>query len=81
MPLKTVKQKCGLPQKTARSKHAPVGRKFAQSGHPARNSEFIYQGCQIFLVQHTKTGKIYQNGENIPNDHQIYQMAIKWLEN
>jgi hypothetical protein len=30
------------------------------------------QGCQIFLVQHTKMGKIYQN------EYKIYQMAIKY---
>jgi hypothetical protein len=30
------------------------------------------QGCQIFLVQHTK--KIYQN------DHKIYQMAINYTK-
>jgi hypothetical protein len=36
------------------------------------------QGCQIFR------GTIYQNGENIPNDHKIYQSALKytkWPEN
>jgi hypothetical protein len=32
------------------------------------------QGCHIFLV--TK----YQNRENIPNDHKIYQMAIKYFQ-
>jgi hypothetical protein len=30
------------------------------------------QDCQIFL------GKKYQNGENIPNDRKIYQIAIKY---
>jgi hypothetical protein len=29
------------------------------------------QGCQIFL------GTTYQNGKNIPNYHNIYQMAVK----
>jgi hypothetical protein len=29
------------------------------------------QGCQIFL------GTLYQNQENIPNYHEIYQMATK----
>jgi hypothetical protein len=36
------------------------------------------QGCQIFR------GSIYQNGENIPNDHKTYQNVIKcnkWPEN
>jgi hypothetical protein len=30
----------------------------------------MYRVARFFLVQHTKTG------ENIPNDHKIYQMAI-----
>jgi hypothetical protein len=30
------------------------------------------QGCQIFL------GTPYQNGKNIPNEHKIYQLAIKY---
>jgi hypothetical protein len=32
----------------------------------------VHQGCQIFR------GTIYQNGENIPNDLKIPQMAIKY---
>jgi hypothetical protein len=36
------------------------------------------QGCQIFLLQHTKTGKIYTALPfTIPNGHNIYQMTIK----
>jgi hypothetical protein len=31
-----------------------------------------YKVAIFFLLQHTKTGKIYQNGKNIPNDHKIY---------
>jgi cytochrome c len=31
------------------------------------------QGCQIFP-------KKYQNGENIPNDHKKYQMAMKYTK-
>jgi hypothetical protein len=34
--------------------------------------------------KHTKLGKIYQIGKNIPNDDQPYQTAInytKWTEN
>jgi hypothetical protein len=31
-----------------------------------------HQGCQIFLC------KKYQNGENIPNYHELYQMSIKY---
>jgi hypothetical protein len=31
------------------------------------------QGCQIYL------GTKYQNGENIPNCHKIYQVAIKYF--
>jgi hypothetical protein len=30
------------------------------------------QGCQIYL------GTTYQNGKNIPNDHKMYQMAVKY---
>jgi hypothetical protein len=30
------------------------------------------QGCQIFR------GTTYQNGENLPNDHKIYQMVVKY---
>jgi hypothetical protein len=33
------------------------------------------QVCQIFMVQHTKTGK------NIPSDNKISQIATKWTEN
>jgi hypothetical protein len=32
------------------------------------------QGCQIFL------GKTYQNGENLPTYHNIYQMSIKYTK-
>jgi hypothetical protein len=32
------------------------------------------QGCQIFL------GPKYQNGENIPEYHKIYRMAIKYFQ-
>jgi hypothetical protein len=32
----------------------------------------LAQGCQIFRCT------IYQNGENIPNAHKIYQSAIKY---
>jgi hypothetical protein len=30
------------------------------------------QGCQIFR------GTIYQSGENVPNNHKIYQSATKY---
>jgi hypothetical protein len=30
------------------------------------------QGCQIFL------GAKYQNGNNVPNYHELYQMSIKY---
>jgi hypothetical protein len=33
---------------------------------------YVVQGCQFFLVQHTKTG------EKVPNGHKIYQMATKY---
>jgi hypothetical protein len=32
------------------------------------------QGCQIFLA------KTYQNGENIPNYHNVYQKAVKYCQ-
>jgi hypothetical protein len=32
------------------------------------------QGCQIFLVHDTK------NGKNIPNEHEMYQIVIKYLK-
>jgi hypothetical protein len=49
------------------------------SGHAARGRRKALenrrgQGCQIFLVQHSKMGK------NIPNDHKIYQMAVKYFQ-
>jgi hypothetical protein len=33
--------------------------------------------ARIFLVQHTKTGKINQMTINIPNGRQMNQMAVK----
>jgi hypothetical protein len=33
---------------------------------------WVNQGCQIFLET------TYQNGKNIPNDHKMYQTAIKY---
>jgi hypothetical protein len=33
------------------------------------------QGCQIFL------GTKYQNGKNIPNYHELYQMSIQYMYN
>jgi hypothetical protein len=33
--------------------------------------------ARFFLVQYTKTGKMYQNGENIPKGHKICQLAGK----
>jgi hypothetical protein len=32
------------------------------------------QGCQIFL------GKTYQNGKNVPNAHNIYQLALLYTK-
>jgi hypothetical protein len=32
------------------------------------------QGCQIFL------GTMYQNGKNIPDNPEIYQMATKYTQ-
>jgi hypothetical protein len=33
-----------------------------------------YQGCQIFI------GTTYQNGKNIPNNHQVHHRAVKWAK-
>jgi hypothetical protein len=44
----------------------------AQSGHADGVVAVRKQGCQIFL------GTTYQNGENIPNDHKMYKVAIKF---
>jgi hypothetical protein len=59
------------------------------------NLRLWYQGCQIFLVQHTKKGKIYHEifhkkyqmaikyikwPYNLPNSHKIYQMGIKYTK-
>jgi ATP:corrinoid adenosyltransferase len=40
------------------------------------------QGARFFLVQHTKTGKIYQNGHNIYQMamYITYQMFVKYSE-
>jgi hypothetical protein len=38
----------------------------------------VIRVARFFLVQHTKTFKIYQNRENIPNDHKIHHMTIKY---
>jgi hypothetical protein len=35
-------------------------------------SKLPKQGCQVFLVHDTKTGK------NVPNEHKMYQMVIKY---
>jgi hypothetical protein len=37
--------------------------------------------ARFFLTQYTKTGKIYQIANKLPNGHEIYQMAViysKW---
>jgi hypothetical protein len=48
---------------------------------------FDEQGCQIFMVQHTKTGKIYQMTTKctqrllkIPNGRRTYPMANKYTK-
>jgi hypothetical protein len=35
---------------------------------------FLEQGCQILL------GATYQSGENVPNGHKIYHLAIKYTK-
>jgi hypothetical protein len=60
------------------SRQSVGAEKSRHSTYLAVNNSIRRQGCQIFR------GKIYQNGENIPNDHKIYQSAInytKWQEN
>jgi hypothetical protein len=32
------------------------------------------QGCQIIFI-----GETYRNGKNLPNDHKIYEIDIKYL--
>jgi hypothetical protein len=39
-----------------------------------RGQDSFEQGCQIFLVKHTKAGKI------IPKGHKVYQMALRYSE-
>jgi hypothetical protein len=48
----------------------------SESRHCRKHSKVasIDQGCQIFL------GTIYQHGENVPNYHKIYLMAIKYIK-
>jgi hypothetical protein len=41
-------------------------------GRLAHGALIADQGCQIFL------DAIYQNGKNIPDDHKLYQMAVKY---
>jgi hypothetical protein len=36
--------------------------------------------ARFFLVQNTKTGKIYQLPQNIPNGHKKFPMAIKYVD-
>jgi hypothetical protein len=39
------------------------------------------KGRQIFLgTKYQKGGKYIKTGKNIPNDHKIYQMAIKYFK-
>jgi hypothetical protein len=44
-----------------------------ETGLRARDS-LCYRVARFFLVQNTKTG------ENIPNYHKLYQMAIKYFQ-
>jgi hypothetical protein len=39
---------------------------------PSGKKVTFYRFARVFVVQHTKMGK------NTPNDHKIYQIAIKW---
>jgi hypothetical protein len=41
---------------------------------PAKGKRKSFQGCQILLVQHTKTGKRYTN------NHKMYQMTTKYTK-
>jgi hypothetical protein len=82
---KKLRATCVIFKNPDQSKRLPIGRKFAQSGHPAADALFrAYlhetwfscrkQGCQIFR------GATYHNGENIPNDHKKYKLVIKITE-
>jgi hypothetical protein len=43
--------------------------------------EVLKQGCQIFLGTKYRNGDKYTKlPQNIPNDHKIYRMTIKYLE-
>jgi hypothetical protein len=44
------------------------------SGSP-KSFYFVSRVARFFLVQY-----IYKKGENIPNDHNIYRMAIKYTK-
>jgi hypothetical protein len=33
--------------------------------------------ARVFFLQHTKTGKKLPKTSNIPNDHKVYQIAVK----
>jgi hypothetical protein len=46
----------------------------SRSWHSPKLYKYPNQGCQIFLVQHTKTRK------KIPNDYKIYQMTPKYTK-
>jgi hypothetical protein len=39
----------------------------------------LSRAARFFLTQYTKTGKTYQITTKIPNDHKIYQIAIKYI--
>jgi hypothetical protein len=41
---------------TAKTKRLPIGRKFAQSGHPEREATLPSRVARFFLIQHTKRG-------------------------
>jgi hypothetical protein len=55
------------------------GKKFHANGFLGNNVRVIFktgltQGCQIVL------NTTYQNGENIPYDHKIYQITTKYTK-
>jgi hypothetical protein len=49
--------------------------RFLWVGRPAV-LQYVAQGCQIFLVQNTKTGKITKLPRTVPNVHKILQKTV-----
>jgi hypothetical protein len=53
---------------------APLHCSWKTASNQLSTNAYTHQGCQIFLLQHTKTGK------TIPNYHKLYHMAINYIK-